>query len=205
MNIILASTSPRRIEMLSWLGVKFQAESPGIDEKKIRDKNPRKLARKLAEAKAEVVAKTHKEGLTIAADTVTFLNGWLIEKPKSVNHQKRLLKLQRGRLAKVITAICILDNSNRKKLIRTSTSLIKMAKVSNKDIEKYIESGQGLNKGGGYGAQDENGLFIENIKGSYTGVIGFPLCLVAGMLTSFGLKINVDVNKVIQEKTGYKC
>lgn len=204
-KIILASSSPRRIEMLSWLGIPFEVLVPNIDELSIRDADAVKLSKKLAKAKVQAISKSRRDGLVIGTDTIVKLGKLIIEKPKNVKDQRRLIQLLNGNKMEIISGVYVTDVSSGKSIIRTKKTIFKMKKISAKQINSYIESGQGVDKGGGFGIQDENGLFVEKIVGCYPNIIGFPICTVAAILKNFGVPIKQNIKKLVKEKTGYSC
>ncbi len=205
MKVFLASTSPRRKEMLRWLGLKYVTVAPGVDEEKIRDSDPVILAQLLAEAKAEAVAKNIGSGIVIGSDTVIEFEGTIVEKAKDIEDQRMMINLRKGKPFDIISGVCVIDAKTGKKVTKSKQTTFWMANVSKDKIEKYIQSGQGLDKGGGFGIQDENGLFIDRIEGCYTNSIGFPLCTVAEMLKNFGVNIEVDVRYEVKKRTGKDC
>lgn len=204
-KIILASTSPRRKEMLSWLGIKYISISPDIDESLIRHSDPKQLTMLLAEAKAEAIASLNSDSIVIGSDAVVAFEDKIIEKPLDKKHQKKLINMQKGKPAKVYSSVCLIDTQTDKKITRTLITKYKMADLSDKKIDSYIASGKGLDKAGGYGCQDENGMFLAGLEGCYTNLIGFPICEVAKMLVELGIPITVDIKKIVEEKTGRKC
>jgi septum formation protein len=204
-KVILASSSPRRIEILSWLGIPFDVAVPNVDELAIRDEDAVKLCRKLAKTKAQVISKSYKDGLIIGTDTIVKLGKLIIEKPINKKDQRRLIKLQNGKIMEIISGVYVVDASTGKSMIRTKKTKFKMKKISDKLINFYIKSGQGVDKGGGFGIQDENGMFVENITGCYTNAIGFPICTVAKILENFGVPIKQNIKILVKEKTGYSC
>lgn len=204
-KIILASGSPRRIEMLRWLKIPFEVAVPNVDELSIRDADAVKLSKKLAKAKAQVISKSHRDGLVIGIDTIVKLGKLIIEKPIDVKDQRRLIQLQNGNKMDIISGICITDASTGKSIIRSKKTIFKMKKISDKQINSYIKSGQGLDKGGGFGIQDENGLFIENIIGCYPNAIGFPICTLATILKNFDIPMEQNIKKLVKKRTGYSC
>jgi len=205
MKIVLASTSPRRIEMMGWLGIRFTTKNPDLDESKIRDADPIKLTQKLSEAKSKSVGKKTKNALIIGSDAVVSFQGKIIEKPKDKDDQRRMLYLQRGKPAVVVTSVCVFDTATGKKLVRTKKTKYVMANVSDREIEEYIKTGVGLTRAGGYGQQDENGMFIGSELDCYPNSIGFPICMVKEMLAEFGINIEKDIKKIVKQKTGYSC
>jgi len=205
MKIILASASPRRLEMMQWLGLPFKSISPELDESRIRDNDPVGLTIKLAEAKAQAVANNLKNALVIGSDAVVSFKDKIIEKPKDITDQRRMLYLQREKPAVVVTSVCVINTKTGKKVTRTKKTKYKMAYVSNEKIEDYIKTGVGLSRAGGYGQQDENGLFIGSEFDCYPNSIGFPICLVKEMLENMGVKIGLDIKKIVKQKTGKSC
>ena len=205
MKIILASTSPRRQEMLSWLGIKFDAVAPTVDESVIRHNDPKKLTQLLAEAKAEAVRDGAREGIIIGSDAIVCFNDQILEKAKDKNHQRELIKAQRGKNAATVSSICIINLATNEKVIKTKVTEYAVADVTDEQIEAYVESGKGMDKAGGFGLQDENGMFVKEILGCYPNVIGFPVCEVAEILSNFGVPMAVDIKSIVHGKTGYEC
>ena len=207
MKIILASKSSRRIEMMQWLGVPFETFSPEIDETKLRNSDPVKLTAMLAEVKAQAVVSDHKseETIVIGSDAVVAFNNQIIEKPKDVDDQRRMLFLQRGRPATVVTSVCFINTKTGEKIIETKKTDYVMANVNDEQVEAYLKTGIGLSRAGGYGQQDENGMFIGTEFDCYPNSIGFPICLVADTLKKMGIEINVDIKSIVKAKTGHSC
>lgn len=203
--IVLASQSPRRIELLNWLGIVFHTTSSEFDESKIRHNQPRKLTRLLAEAKAQAVVDRYPGAIIIGSDAVVDFDGKTFEKPKTVEQQRQMLEVQFGNKARVYSSICIINMSTGEKVVKSRVTNYKIAKPSKTELEAYIQSGQGMDKAGGFGNQDENGLFLGELQGCYTNLIGFPLCDVATILKRMGVPINVNVKKIVSLKTGRSC
>lgn len=205
MKIILASTSPRRKEMLAWLGIDFDSVPPGVDEEKIRDKDPVKLAKMLAQAKAEAVAKNYSDGIVIGSDTVIEFEGTIIEKAANNDEQRKMIDSRKGKTFDVISGVCVINAKTGQKKTLAKKTTFYMANVPEAKIDAYIASGQGLDKGGGFGIQDENGLFIDRIEGCYSNCIGLPVCLVAEMLNDFGVEITLNPKSEVKKHTGHEC
>ncbi|EKE05264.1 MAG: hypothetical protein ACD_19C00378G0002 [uncultured bacterium] len=205
MKVILASSSPRRIEMMEWLNIPFVYISPELDESQIRDNNPVHLTKKLSEAKAQAVADNAKNSLIIGSDAVVSFKNKIIEKPRDVEDQRRMLYLQRGKPAVVVTSVCVINTKTGKKVTRTKKTKYKMAYVNDEEIEEYIKKGVGLSRAGGYGQQDENGMFIGSEFDCYPNSIGFPICLVKEILEDMGIKVGLDIKKIVKQKTGKSC
>jgi septum formation protein len=204
-QIVLASQSPRRVDMLSWLDIPFRTTSSEFDESQIRHAKPRQLTRLLAEAKAESVMADNRGAIVIGSDAVVDLQGQTFEKPKTKEQQRQMLNAQFGQNARVYSSICIINTVTGEKVVKSRVTSYQVAKPTEEEIEAYIDSGQGMDKAGGYGNQDENGLFLGSLHGCYTNLLGFPLCDVATILRKMDVPIKVNVNKIVNQKTGRDC
>ena len=204
-KIILASQSPRRIEMMEWLKIPFECVNPNIDESKLRSKDPVKLTKMLAQAKAEAVSDINKLAIVIGSDAVVSFENMILEKPADINEQRKMLKMQRNKPATVVCAVCVLDKSRDIKICKVKKTKYIMANVTDAQIELYIKTGDGLSRAGGYGQQDENGLFIATEFDCYPNSIGFPICLVQEILESIGIEVEGSVIDTVKEKTGRRC
>ena len=205
MDIILASASPRRIELLSWLGLPYRAVPSPLDEKSIRHNDPVQLTRLLAEAKARSIAAQYPNSVIIGSDTVVGFKGVILEKPQNTSEQRAMLREQRGRDGQVISSVSVLDTSTDTIVTRTKMTPYRLASITDTQIEAYIASGQGLDKAGGFGLQDDDGLFIEQLDGCYTNALGFPLCEAKELLTSFGIDTPADPLLLVRQRTGRPC
>jgi len=204
-TILLASTSPRRIEMMGWLEIPFETAKPNVDEKSIRHTSPEILTRLLAEAKAEALQKSFPDTLIIGSDAVVSFQGKILEQPRSKDEQREMINMQKGKVAEVYSSVCLLDTSTGEKTTITKVTPYKMSVPTDEAIEAYIASGSGLDKAGGYGQQDENGMFVDNIDGCYTNAIGFPLCEAGRLLEEAGVPIHVDIEEKVMSVTGRSC
>jgi septum formation protein len=191
--------------MLGWLDMPFKATSSEFDESQIRHPKPRQLTRLLAEAKAEAVTASNQGSIIIGSDAVVDFQGQTFEKPKTKEQQREMLNAQFGQSARVYSSICIINTLTGEKVIKSRMTNYKVAKPSKEELEAYIESGQGMDKAGGFGNQDENGLFLGSLHGCYTNLLGFPLCDVAKILRSMDIPVKVNVKKVVNQKTGRDC
>lgn len=204
-TILLASTSPRRNEMLRWLEIPFKSAKPGVDEKLIRYSSPKELTRLLAEAKAEALRDVSPNTIIIGSDAVVSFQGKILEQPADKKQQREMIELQKGKEAEVYSAVCVIDTSTGEKITKVKVTPYKMASPSDEQIDDYVASGEGLDKAGGYGQQDRDGLFVDSINGCYTNAIGFPLCDVADLLQQMGVTISVDVKEKVSSNTGREC
>lgn len=204
-TVLLASTSPRRIEMMSWLGILFETAKPSVDEKTIRHSSPAELTKLLAEAKAEALRDISPNTVIIGSDAVVGFQGEILEKPIDKQHQREMIDAQKGKEAEVYSSVCVIDTLTGQKITKTKVTPYKMAVPTDEEIEAYIASENGLDKAGGYGQQDEGGLFVDSINGCYTNAIGFPLCEVVNMLRQLGVPVEIDIKKKVMSETGRPC
>lgn len=176
-QMILASGSPRRKELLKKIVKKFKIITSGVDEAKIKALSPISLAKKSALLKAKAVASKHKNSIVIGADTIVVLGKKILGKPKNSQEALKMLKSLSGTTHKVITGLTVIA-PGQKIITRAVVTKIKMKKVPFKYINEYVRSGNPLDKAGGYGIQEIEELFIKEIDGDYDNVVGLPvLCL----------------------------
>lgn len=176
-QIILASGSPRRKELLKTIVNKFKVIASNIDESRIKAGSPIGFAKKAALLKAKAVAKKHKKSIVIGADTIVVLGKKILGKPKNSQDAFKMLKSLSGTTHKVITGLTVIA-PGQKIITKAVVTKIKMKKVPLKYINEYVVSGGPLDKAGGYGIQEIEELFIKEIDGDYDNVVGLPvLCL----------------------------
>lgn len=186
MNIILASKSPRRIQILGEMGYKFKI-IPAVGEEVVDvNLSSDKMVEKTARNKALEIVQTHNAGargcVVIGMDTVVVFNGEVLQKPKSAEDQREMLKKLSANMHEVFTGYCVICVDENGKIAReisgAERSAVLFNALSEKTLEEYVKSGLGLDKAGGYGAQDGFGL-VARVEGSLSNVIGFPKELVA--------------------------
>jgi septum formation protein len=196
--IVLASTSPRRIELLRQIGIQVRTISPAIDESPRRGEKPRALVSRLAHEKAASVAtQLHSSpALVIAADTIVIApNGkTILGKPADQADARKTLKMLAGKTHTVLTGYCIYpahpENAKTKPVIRVISSRVKFRPLSAKDIQHYVDSGEPMDKAGSYAIQGIGMALVERISGNYTNVVGLPICQLARDLEEiFGLTL----------------
>lgn len=179
MNIILASTSPRRKLLLKKFNFKFKQIKPAINEKnflsKLKNKNPYKIACLLAYEKAKSVMDKVKKGIILGADTIVVLKNEIIGKPDSRKHAISILKKLSNSTHKVITAVALIDVKTFKTVVFADTSYVSFKRLSLKEIKTYINKNNVLDKAGAYAIQEGADPFIKSIKGSYFNVVGLPV------------------------------
>lgn len=174
--VILASTSPRRRALLRWMGVRFRVASPSVDEKRLTGEAPRIMVRRLARDKARACFK--KDAVVIAADTVVVAPGGrlVLGKPKNAQDAVRMLMLLQGKTHTVWTGFCVLHNQTS--CVRAVATRVTFREMTRSDCTKYVSSGEPMDKAGAYAAQGMGMTLIKRISGSYTNVVGLPMCEV---------------------------
>lgn len=173
--LILASASPRRLDLLAQVGVTPTHVIPAdIDETPLKDELPRAHALRLAQEKAEIVAKDHKDHFIIAADTVVACGRRILPKTEDETQARDCLTLLSGRRHHVYGGICIITPQG-KIITRLSDTIVKLKRLTDADIENYIQSTEWDGKAGGYAIQGQAAGFVSFIQGSYSNVVGLSL------------------------------
>ena len=184
MRMILASASPRRRELLEMLGVEHLEILPARGEEKAHpEQAPGELVRELSRCKAEEVYRRSGAGpedAVIAADTVVALDGAVLGKPKDPEDAKRMLRALSGRTHAVFTGVTVLRGGRC--LSRSEETAVRFRPLTEGEIERYVATGEPLDKAGAYGAQGKGSLFVERLEGDFFNVMGLPLCLLGQML-----------------------
>lgn len=192
--ILLASSSPRRREILSRTDVPFSIVPANLDEdgfaESFQGSYP-ELVEALAVAKARAVAQTQPgfEGLILAADTTVILDGDMLAKPRDPDEAIRMLRRLRGRMHQVATGVALYDCQAEKLESARATTNVWMRSYSDEEIAAYVATGDPLDKAGAYAVQHELFHPVERVEGCYLTVVGLPLCLVTMLLGRHGLAI----------------
>jgi len=187
--LVLASASPRRLDLLRQIGVTPDGvEAADIDETPLKDESPRQLALRLALAKAALVASRRGDAFVLAADTVVAMGRRVLPKAETDAEVASCLALMSGRAHRVLTAICLRapDGREASRLVETR---VRFKRLSDREIAAYVESGEGLGKAGGYGVQGRAGALVIELQGSYSSVVGLPLYETASLLTGLGYRV----------------
>ncbi len=174
-KIILASGSPRRIELLKLAGFEFLAKPSKIQEKINPRLSPIENVKILSRQKAKDVASKVKDGIVIAADTIGELNGEIFGKPKNKIEAQKMLQKLSGKEHKVIT--CLTVANAKTKIIKQETVItkVKFRKLTKNLIKNYIATGEPMDKAAAYAIQGKGAILIESIKGDFLNVIGLPV------------------------------
>ncbi len=188
-DIILASASPRRAELLKKIGLEFEVVPADIDEANIRNLGPESYTIDIAHKKAlDIVNKNYKSSLVIAADTVV-VKGGIMGKPADENEAFEMLKSLQGQWHEVITGVAIIDSDTKAEILDYEKTLVKMTSLSDLEIRAYIKSGEPMDKAGSYGIQSLGAMIVERIEGCYFNVVGLPLNKLNAMMKNFGVDL----------------
>ena len=186
-KLILASASPRRAQILRDAGIVFSVLSSAVDETPIPGETPQELVRRLALAKAELVAaRAVGPAIVIAADTIVALENAIFGKPRTSDDAGLMLEKLSGRTHSVVTGVTLirLPDGERREFIETTQ--VHFASVSQEEIAKYLASGEPFDKAGAYAIQGLGGRFIPRIDGCYFNVVGLPLARLCKELAELG-------------------
>ena len=185
--IILASESSRRVDILRSLGISFSIIPPDIDELRRKDESPRDFVLRMSHEKAHKVGDHFPDKWVIGADTVVVSKGRVLGKPKDENDAFHMLKSLRGKWHKVITGYCVLNVSKNVMYRDAVETRVFVRDLTDGEIMRYIETSEPLGKAGSYAVQGKGGYMVKEIKGSYSNVVGLPICEVAEVLLSLGV------------------
>lgn len=188
-KLVLASSSPRRQELLKMLGLNFTVIPSSIEEEHFAALPPEEMVKELSKAKAEEVGVQVENALVIGSDTIVTLEGKILGKPANPGEAMRMLKNLRNKEHTVITGLAIYDTNSGRTLVDFDQTQVFMGSISDSDIENYVKTGEPLDKAGAYGIQGIGGAFIESIRGSYYTVVGLPIHKLRNMLKEFGVSI----------------
>ena len=185
-KLILASASPRRVELLAQQGIVLDAISPAdIDETPLKNELPKNMVLRLAKAKAEAVAKNHAGAFVIAADTTVAVGRRILGKPEDATEARKFLSLMSGRNHCVWGGIALVT-PNGKCVTRAVCTTVKFKYLSDDEIEGYVASLEWQGKAGGYGIQGKAAAFAVSINGSYTNIVGLSIYDTINMLHGNG-------------------
>jgi septum formation protein len=185
-DLVLASKSPRRAELLKQLGLSFSTVKREVEEVLLRGELPEEFVLRLAGDKNNAVrAKLKGAQIVIAADTVVVIDDSIIGKPKSHEDGIRILEMLSGREHKVYTGVVISTESHQYPVL--SETKVRFRTLSKEEAEKYWLTGEPADKAGAYGIQGKGALFVSGIDGSYSNVVGLPLMETAHILNQLGI------------------
>ncbi len=186
-QLILASASPRRLDLLAQIGIKPSAVYPaGIDETPLKNELPESYAIRMASRKAELIAARMPDRIVLAADTVVFCGRRILPKAEDEATARRCLAILSGRRHRVGTAVAVFAKGINK--VRYVVTHVRFKRLSEMEVNDYIACGEWHGKAGGYAIQGKAAAFIPSINGSYSNVVGLPLFEVENMLAALDFK-----------------
>ncbi|URJ44176.1 Maf family protein [Paenibacillus polymyxa] len=192
-RIILASTSPRRKELLAFLRLPFEVVPSHADESTPESWTPQQIVETLAARKAEAVVNTATQskeaGLVIGSDTIVVLDGSVLGKPADHADAVRMLTALQGRTHRVYTGVACIHTGTGEMLVKHRQTEVTMKPLSQEQIAAYVNTGEPSDKAGAYGIQGMGATLVESIQGCYFNVVGLPLSLLSDMLSDFGVNV----------------
>lgn len=204
MDIILASNSPRRRQLLALTGLKFEVLPADVDETPLEGEPAARYVQRLAASKAQVVSdRVGPEALVIAADTTVVDGNQILGKPVDKQDAGRMLRQLRGRSHQVYTAVALLQNGNL--LVECCGTAVPMREYSQAEMRAYIDSGDPLDKAGAYAIQHAGFHPVESLQGCYANVVGLPLCHLLRALRKLSFEPGADIPADCQLAFDYAC
>ncbi len=185
-RLILASKSPRRYDLLKQMGLNFEVIPSKIEEDFAQGESPREHVVRLAEAKAIEVGNRYPDCCVIGADTIVYIDGQILGKPGNREEAMEMLRLISGKEHRVLTGISVRHSNKGKGECEAVETAVRVKSLSPVEMDWYIGTGEPFDKAGGYGIQGIGSFMIESINGSYTNVVGLPLCELMQMLVRLG-------------------
>ena len=186
-NLILASKSPRRRDLLKQAGLTFAVVPSSVDESAVSTTSPEERVRVLAEAKAAEVSQRYPESWVIGADTIVVVENAILEKPRTRARARDMLGLLSGKTHKVLTGYCVCCRQAKRSFSETVETRVMFKPLTEREVEWYINTGEPFDKAGGYAAQGLGTFLIRRVEGSYTSVVGLPVCEVIDCLLREGV------------------
>jgi septum formation protein len=205
-SLLLASQSPRRRELLSFIGIPFDVASADVDESLDPNESPRDYVLRLAEAKARALARNDaKAQIIIGSDTAVVDAGETLGKPRDKSEAESMLRQLRGRTHQVYTGIALYDERSDKVFSELCISDVPMRDYSDAEMDAYISTGDPMDKAGGYAIQNGDFAPVEHFDGCFASVMGFPLCHLARSLKKEGIEIDADLPQACSSSLNYEC
>jgi len=195
-ELILASSSPRRQELLREIGIPFQVHAANINEDQMPREDPMAYALRLAQEKAQAVAAQYPQSYVLGADTIVVVDGEVLGKPKDREDAARMLRVLSGRGHEVTTAVSVVVPGTVAPSVvapgtlvetRASTTKVYFRELSEDEIQRYVAGGEPMDKAGAYAIQGGASRWTDRIEGEFSNVVGLPLSLVTDMLRTNGL------------------
>jgi MAF protein len=205
MRLILASSSPRRRELLRRVGIAFEIASSDVEETIREGETPEQTAQRLAREKARsaAIGPTGEPTLVLGADTLVADGNRIYGKPEDTAQARNFLERLRGREHRVITGICLRDAAAGREWTELAVTVVRMREYRPDELEAYLARGDGMDKAGAYAIQDPTFRPVESVEGCYANVIGLPVCKVYLLLEAAGSAPSVPLPEGC--RTGRAC
>jgi nucleoside triphosphate pyrophosphatase len=201
MRLILASTSPRRREILSLLGLPFDVIAPVFDEVSSPHLDIREEVLQFAAGKARSVLRNNPQSIVIGGDTMISLGGEKIGKPVDLADAKRMLRALSGRIHRIFTSVAVVEDFAGRDLNTVAEVTVKMRDLTDTIIEEYLAYNESLDKAGAYSIQSRGSELVDFIEGDYLAAVGLPLKPVAEYLKKRGVTVPLDVDRLYRDKS----
>jgi septum formation protein len=196
MPLILASTSPRRRELLALLGIPFDVKSPSFEERLVAACPAIEQVQSFAQGKAQSIAGQEPEAIIVGSDTVIEVDHDVLGKPDDLAEARAMLRRLAGRDHHVRTAVALVCSTRAINVVALSTAVVRMKRFEERVHERYLATGESLGKAGAYSIQGRGGDLVDSIDGDFPTVVGLPLRLVAQLLTQAGVRVPVDLDEL---------
>lgn len=201
MRIILASTSPRRRDILSLLGLPFEVRDPDFQETTRDHLTPEDEALELALGKARSIAGGEADALVVGGDTLIALDHEKIGKPADPDDAESILRRLSGRTHRILTGVALIDSTTRREETHLERVDVRMRPSTDGEIAGYVARGESMDKAGAYSIQGEGHRLIESMRGDYLAAVGLPLRPIAGYLRRLGIAVPADVDGLYRERS----
>ncbi|MFD2369879.1 Maf family protein [Brevibacillus sp. GCM10020057] len=188
-TLTLASSSPRRRELLQTLGIPFRVQTSDVDETTAPGLSPHEVVEELAVRKARAVASLQQEGVVLGSDTIVVLDDQILGKPADEAEAFRMLTMLQGREHTVYSGVALIDAASGREEVAHSHTRVRIRPLAKTEIESYIATREPMDKAGAYAIQGIGSTIVEGITGDYFTVVGLPLALTARMLSRFGITV----------------
>ncbi|UCG25575.1 MAG: septum formation protein Maf [Chloroflexota bacterium] len=206
MELILASASPRRQELIQLLGISWRVMAAEVDEESVSHPDPAQDVIQTARLKAaEVLPRAPESAVIVAADTTVVLDGRRLNKPGSAAEARAMLRRLRGQTHHVHTGIVVVDKGSGRWVTDVATVEVPMRSYSEAELAAYVATGDPLDKAGAYAIQHPEFGPVVGLTGCYAGVVGLPLCHLTRALAQVGVDVPVDIAGACQKHHDYDC
>jgi septum formation protein len=200
MVLILASTSPRRRELLALLGLPFDVKDPSFEEQLVVGRSATDQVQSFAQGKALSVARQEPEALVLGSDTVIELDRDVLGKPANLSEARSMLLRLAGRDHYVHTAVALACSARVIEAVALATTTVRMKPFDERAHERYLATRESLGKAGAYSIQGMGGSLVDSIDGDFTAVVGLPLRLVSRLLVQAGMEVPVNLDELYTAK-----